>query len=196
MTSAAETTIRPPYAVFAGLRRVALGSLAEAAVAARDAAEREPFAPVLVFDGESGAVVDLDLRGTAANVAARYAPPPAGPARRGRPKLGVAAREVTLLPRHWDWLARQPGGASVALRRLVEAARKAEGAGDQARRRRDGAYRFMSALAGDLPGFEAASRALFANDEPGLAQAIAAWPLDVQDQLLGYLRAAGEAGAD
>jgi uncharacterized protein len=84
----------------------------------------------------------------------------------------------------------------VALRRLVEAARKAEGAGDQARRRRDGAYRFMSALAGDLPGFEAASRALFANDEPGLAQAIAAWPLDVQDQLLGYLRGASEAGAD
>ncbi|MEW6598276.1 MAG: DUF2239 family protein [Pseudomonadota bacterium] len=196
MTSPAESIVRPPYAVFAGLRRVAMGTLAEAAVAARDAAEREPCAPVLVFDGESGAVVDLDLRGTADEIAARYAPPLPGPARRGRPKLGVAAREVTLLPRHWDWLAGQPGGASATLRRLVEAARKAEGAGGPARRRRDCAYRFMSALAGDLPGFEAASRALFAGDEAGLARAVAAWPLDVQDQLLGYLRGANEAGAD
>ncbi len=78
---------------------------------------------------------------------------PAEPRGRGRPKLGVVAREVTLLPRHWDWLNAQPGGASVALRKLVEQARRANGDADRARAAREAAYHFMSAMAGDLPAF-------------------------------------------
>src|SRR5690349_14238391 len=110
----------PPqrYVAFAGAVRIAAGGLAEAAVAARRAQAEDPGTAVLVFDGETAEVVDLDLRGTEPEVMTRYAPPQAPPARRGRPKLGVVAREVTLLPRHWEWLARQPGGASVTLRRL------------------------------------------------------------------------------
>lgn len=125
--------------------------------------------------------MDLDLRGTSEDVAKRYADVEPGPARRGRPKLGVTPREVTLLPRHWDWLARQPGGASVALRKLVEAASRAEAA--SGRRRRDAAYRFMSAIAGDLPGFEEASRALFAGDHIGLSQLMGAWPPDISNEV-------------
>ncbi len=134
--------------------------------------------PLLVFDRQSGAVVDLDLRGRADDVASRYA---AAPSSRGRPRLGVVAREVTLLPRHWEWLARQGGGASVALRRLVEAALRAEA--ESERGRMEAAYRFMSALAGDLVGFEEAARSLFAHDGPGLEARLAAWPRDIAEEV-------------
>ncbi|MCT2401126.1 DUF2239 family protein [Novosphingobium mangrovi (ex Huang et al. 2023)] len=137
-------------------------------------------AGVLVFDDETGKVVDLDWRESEA--------PAAAPARkRGRPKLGVTAREVTLLPRHWDWLNRQPGGASQALRRLVDAARKAEDGRASRRVAQERAYRFMSAMAGDFPGFEQASRLLFADDPEGLAQTIAPWPADVREYVMALL---------
>jgi len=172
------------FVIFAGQTRVGGGTLAEAAIAARRAADHDDGASVLVFNAATGAVCDLDLRGTEAEVAARYAP--AAP-RRGRPKLGVAAREVTLLPRHWDWLAAQPGGASVALRKLVEAARKEDHQAGSQRGRRDAAYRFMSAMAGDLPNFEEASRALFAGDRDRLAWLSREWPADIRGQLFRLL---------
>ncbi len=103
------------------------------------------------------------------------------PRGRGRPKLGVVAREVTLLPRHWEWLSAQPGGASVALRKLVEQARLTHGERDKTRKAHERAYYFMSAMAGDMPGFEEATRALFANDMRAFGELIAAWPNDVRD---------------
>lgn len=195
MADEADTTESAAAAgvvAFAGTARIAAGTLAEAAVAAKRALEAAGGASVLVFDGATGAVVDLDLRGTEADIAARYAPAAPPAARRGRPKLGVVAREVTLLPRHWEWLAGQPGGASVALRRLVEAARKADGETGAARARIEAAYRFMSSMAGDLPGFEDAARALFAHDRDRLSHCIRAWPPDIRDQALRYLGADGD----
>jgi uncharacterized protein len=174
------------FTVFAGTTRIAQGSLADAALAAKRSLERDPTSTVLVFDGENGKVRDLDLRGTDAEVAVRYMAMVPAPAR-GRPRLGVVPREVTLLPRHWDWLAQQPGGASVALRKLVEQALKANGPNDASRQRQEAAYRFMSALAGDLPDFEEASRALFAGDIAALQARTSTWPADIQKQLLGYL---------
>jgi hypothetical protein len=106
-----------------------------------------------------------------------------GPRGPGRPRLGVVAREVTLLPRHWDWLSGQPGGASVALRKLVEEARRANAGKDRVRRSQEAAYRFMSAIAGNLPGFEEAARALFARDPERFADCIRGWPADVQQHL-------------
>ena len=76
----------------------------------------------------------------------------------------MVAREVTLLPRHWEWLAQQSGGASVALRRLVDQARRGTEDKDRIRRAQEAAYRFMSAMAGNRPNFEDAIRALFAGD--------------------------------
>jgi hypothetical protein len=105
----------------------------------------------------------------------------------GRPRLGVVGREVTLLPRQWDWLAAQPGGASVALRKLVEAARKADQSPQRIRRTQDTAYRFMHALSGDLPGFEEATRALYRWDLPELERLTGSWPRDVRDHLIGIL---------
>ena len=155
------------FTVFEGQRRIAGGPLVEIAGAATAAAARGQT--VLVFADRTGRVVDLDPRN-----------PPEPPRGRGRPKLGVVAREVTLLPRHWEWLARQPGGASVALRKLVEMAQRSAGAADRAREARDAAYRFMTTMAGNLPGYEEAIRALFAGDDAGFAAQIANWPPDIR----------------
>jgi hypothetical protein len=186
---------------FEGTRRLASGSPGEVALAVKAAADGGSLQPLLVFDDASGQAIDFDLRGTEADViarlpalAARLAPPQtqplqteeaaAGPRGKGRPKLGVIAREVTLLPRHWDWLAAQQGGASATLRRLVEQARRAGGAGQQRRMARETAYRFISAMAGDLAGFEEATRALFADDRPRMEAHMATWPQDIRGHTL------------
>ena len=175
------------YTAFAGDQRIGQGTLAEVAGTVWRARQRNPERTTLVFD-DRGAVVDLDLRGDLADVVARYAP--AEKPRRGRPKLGVVAREVTLLPRHWDWLATQPGGASAALRRMVETASKASGQPQRVRLAREAAYRFMAAMAGDRPGFEDASRALFAGDGPALAKHTASWPEDIVRTIEAWLEGA------
>jgi hypothetical protein len=152
--------------------------------------ERGGLEPVSIFEDATGRAIDVDTHGTAEEVLARLAPVAAPESReaaaeelrgRGRPKLGVVAREVTLLPRHWDWLNTQPGGASVALRKLVEEARRTSGDRDRTRAAQEAAWRFMSAMAGDMPGFEEAARALFANDRRRFGELIAAWPEDVRD---------------
>jgi len=164
-------------------RRLASGPLIEVAMAVKAAVVAGAEGPLLVFDDATGAVIDLDLRGSHADVAARLAAaseePPGPPRGRGRPKLGVVAREVTLAPRHWEWLATQPSGASAALRRLVEEARRSSGAKDRERAAQEAAYRFMAAMAGDLPGFEEATRSLFAKDRAGFERHVAQWPRDV-----------------
>lgn len=173
-----------PCTAFAGSRRIAAGPLAEVVLAVKAALEAGVPGPVLTFADATGRVVDLDTRGTAGEVLARLAgPEPADPAvrGRGRPKLGVVAREVTLLPRHWDWLNGQPGGASVALRKLVEAARHASAGRDGVRHAQEAAYAFMAAMAGDAPAYEEALRALFAQDRPQFELRTGAWPPDVRD---------------
>lgn len=174
MTTGSSTRLASAFDGDIGFAR---GRLAEVALAVKARIDSDPTAQPLVFDDASGAVIDLDLRGDADAIVARLAPPEP-PRGRGRPKLGVVAREVTLLPRQWDWLAGQPGGASATLRRLVDDARRA-GAADP-RAARDAAYRFMSALAGDRPGFEEASRALFAGDRTRFTAQAAAWPADIR----------------
>ncbi len=184
---------------FQGTKAIAAGPLAEVAIAARQALVRDPETPLLVFDDETGGVIDLDLRGSDADVLTRLAAGYAARADdpktpgRGRPKLGVVAREVTLLPRHWNWLSAQPGGASNALRRLTETAMRSEEGNGRARADREAAYRFMSAMAGDLPGFEEASRALFAGDREAFGQHSGGWPVDIRRHVLKLAWRDGEA---
>lgn len=173
------------YTAFAGDRRLAEGPLDAVAEAAWAAQQAGTF-NLLVLDDATGAVVDLDLRGGEAEVRARHAPPepdaeapPARPAR-GRPKLGVEPREVTLLPRHWAWLARQPGGASAALRGLVEQALRTRAEADAARDAQTAAYKVLYALGGHLPHYEEALRALYAPDPARFANLISAWPEDIR----------------
>ena len=173
---------------FAGSSRIASGELRHVALKAKQAFDAGK--PVLVFEDASGRVVELPLELPTGDLLKRLAEPapmsvPGArkPASRGpgRPKLGVVAREVTLLPRHWDWLAAQPGGASVALRKLVEDARKVSTEGDRRRAAQEAAYRFMQAMAGNEAGYEEAARALFAGDIGRFEESSATWPDDVRE---------------
>jgi len=154
---------------FDGEKRVAGGTEEEMRVVLR--AMGPKAAQVLLFDDDTGRQTDIDLREEADRASqARM---------RGRPALGVKAREVTLLPRHWEWLARQPGGASVTLRKLVEAASRADDAGAAARRAMDAAYAFSTAMAGNCPDYEEAMRALYAGRGEDFARITARWPADI-----------------
>jgi hypothetical protein len=180
-----EALLNKPCTVFDGAHRIASGPLSGVALVFKKAIEKRAEGPVLLFDDTTGRTFDIDIRGTNDEVIARLER--ASPAREsevrgpGRPKLGVVAREVTLLPRHWDWLSAQPGGASVTLRKLVEEARRATEGKGQARAARDAAYQFMHAIAGDRPNFEEATRALYADDRARFAALIADWPKDVRE---------------
>lgn len=181
------------FTAFQGQRRLVSGPAGEVALVVKRVAPR-PDEPIIIFEDATGRPIDFDLRGGDREVLARLAklvPPsveetaaPAEPRGRGRPKLGVVAREVTLLPRHWEWLNAQAGGASVALRKLVEEARRASGDKDRERQARDAAYHFMSTMAGNLPQFEEASRALFADDRRRFTALIADWPPDIRDHIV------------
>ncbi len=156
---------------FEGAKRVAAGPLSIVSRTVRPHA-KAGFR-ILMFNDATGGQVDVDLRDEATAE-------PAAPAKAaGRPRLGVVAREVTLLPRHWEWLAAQPGGASVSLRKLVEEAARSPAAAVKAAQ--TAAYRFMTAMAGNLPGYEEANRALFAADEGRFQQFTQGWPADVRD---------------
>ncbi len=171
---------------FLGDRRLASGPLREVA---RVVASSADPSSAQVFADADGRPIDLDLRGSTDEVVARLpAPPEAAPRGPGRPKLGVVAREVTLLPRHWEWLAAQPGGASVALRKLVEAAQRDPK--EQARAAREAAWRFLTAMAGDRPRYEDAGRALFAGDLAEFEACMADWPPDIRAYALTLARPA------
>jgi hypothetical protein len=189
-------TVPQVFTAFMGDQRLVSGPLAEVALAVLKASKSPATEPIVIFDDANGRPIDLDLRGTERDIVARLPQPASNPETaaddlsapeprgRGRPKLGVVAREVTLLPRHWEWLGAQPGGASVALRKLVEEARRASGDRDRSRAARDAAYHFMSVMAGNLAGFEEASRALFADDRRRFAELIAGWPGDIRDHIV------------
>jgi len=183
-----EASDEPLVIAFEGQRRLALGRLHDVEPTVREAMARLGE-PVLAFDARTSRPVEIAPTGAPSSPAPSTARP------RGRPRLGVAAREVTLLPRHWEWLAAQPGGASAALRRLVEAAGRSSRDLDRRRIAQESAYRFISAMAGDLHGFEEASRALFRGDAERFAAEIQGWPPDIRDHALGLASAAFAAEA-
>ena len=174
----------PLCTAFVRHQRVAAGAYSQVAEAL--AGLDLPAGSFLVFDDATGTQVDYPWP-------AGYAPVQAAPAEVdeeqpavpavGRPKLGVVSREVTLLPRHWEWLNHQPGGASAALRRLIDDARNAHAEQDAQRAATEATYRFMQEMAGDQPGFEEACRALFAKKEAAFQLQTQTWPDDVQAYL-------------
>lgn len=211
MTSPAVGDMPADFIAFEEVSLLARGPLADVALKVKAAIEARPLARLMVFNARTSEILDFDHRGSPEEVLARLAracpaalssvgSPSAeegaaaaaaksGP---GRPRLGVVAREVTLLPRHWAWLASQPGGASVVLRKLVEQARRDGQAQDHRRLSQEAGYRFMSAMAGSLAGFEEAVRALFAADRTRFEALIAQWPADIQSHLLALVQVALE----
>src|ERR1700722_1055518 len=197
------------YVAFDGDRRIASGDLRAVARAAKEALDRRKDASILVFDGRSGPI-EIDFRGSLDDVLARLPQLPGAPAAEdaaipalrgpGRPKLGVVAREITLLPRHWEWLAQQSGGSSVALRRLVDEARRANKDKDRTRQAQEAAYRFIAAMGENKPHYEEVARALFAADARRFETWTASWPADVRDHArrlaaAAFEHAASETGA-
>jgi len=196
-----NTSAPTSWIAFARTKRIALGSPREVITAIKSLDESALNDGVLVFDAHTSKAVELDLRGTLAEALqqapeevdnAEHSPQVSTAAKRtpGRPKLGVVAREVTLLPRHWDWLATQSGGASVALRKLVDRARRDNKDADRQRQAREAAYRFMNAMAGNRSKFEDASRALFANDIAKLEDMTRDWPHDIREHVLTLAKVA------
>ncbi len=188
MTERTETHIeespgRRRCVAFAGGRRIARGEIADVAVRVKAAIDGGEEGSVLCFDEHTSEPVELDLRGTDEEIRRRLdgGREPSAPRSPGRPRLGVVAREVTLLPRHWEWLSEQPGGASVALRRLVEAARRQPDPEASRRRDLESVYRFISAMAGNERGFEEAARALFGGRRARFERETASWPADVRE---------------
>ncbi len=193
------------YIAFEGSKRIAAGTLQQVALKAKHAIDTRPHARILVFDQATGESIDFDHRGTPEQMLKKLVSVPAGakehmeppektaPPGPGRPRLGVVAREVTLLPRHWEWLNTQPGGASVSLRKLVEQARRVNQSKDSVRLAQETSYRFMSAMAGHRTGFEEAARALFAADRDRFHALLAPWPADIRAHLEKLSAAAFEA---
>ena len=189
---------------FEGSRRIACGPLGEVAVKIKEVCDAHPLSRIMVFDALTSEPVEFDCRGSTARLTSRIAstdrapsppaepPPRTTPAGPGRPRLGVVAREVTLLPRHWEWLSTQPGGASVALRKLVEQAKRSSASVDRRRQSQNATFLFMSAMAGNLEGFEDAARALFAADLACFDALLAGWPRDISEHLKELAEAAFE----
>lgn len=165
------------FTAFCGSRLLASGNSDTVSNAVAAAQVSNPTASILVFDDQSGEQIDTPLPAARKSDTRR-------PVRSGRPRLGVVGREVTLLPRHWDWLGRQPGGASVALRRLVEAASKTNKSSARIREKREATHRFMTTMGGNLPQYEEAIRALFAGNEDRFSECVADWPNDIRKYAL------------
>ena len=174
------------FTAFEGEKWLAAGSQLDVALSVKAATLRDAGTTILIFEDQTGRQIDFDLRGSEEDIAARLSRPetPAEKRPTGRPRLGVVAREVTLLPRHWDWLAAQPGGASVTLRKLVDGARGRDGGQDARRQSQQAADRFLSAMLGNQPGYEEATRALYAGDRPQFVSLTAPWPKDLRDHVL------------
>lgn len=174
------------YTAFEDQTILATGPLEKVAIKVKKHLKSHPNASILVFSNATGKQMDLDLRGSESEVLERLQmfissgpsiPVATGP---GRPKLGVVSREVSLLPRHWEWLATQSGGASATLRRLVEEAKRGSVGKEQIKSAQERTYKFMSAIAGNLPNYEEALRSLFAKDKKKFVGLIKDWPTDIR----------------
>lgn len=172
------------YIAFAGAQKIAGGPALEIAPKIRMFMDSNADAEILVFDAKTSAQIEFDLRGTPDQIRRRLkdqfeaivvSPGP------GRPKLGVVCREISLLPRHWEWLATQRGGASATLRRLVEDAKRQNAPQDQLRAAKDAAYKFLSIIAGNLPSYEEAIRALYGDAADKYQKIVKEWPKDIRD---------------
>lgn len=195
-SSKSSANASPPALVaFYGHKRVAKGPLPKVIRKCKKIVDEGLTQRLAIFDAQSGRAFDVEFEGTEAEVQAR-AEATARPApSRGRPKLGVVCKEVSLLPEHWEWLGAQRGGASATLRRLVLEAKRKSAGSDAARRAIDAAHRFLWDLAGDLPAFEDVTRALYRGEREQVNALVADWPKDIRDQLALYLEAADKEGA-
>ncbi|MDB5106686.1 MAG: hypothetical protein JWP91_4375 [Fibrobacteres bacterium] len=190
------------YTAFEGGRLINRGPLPDVVLGIKRRMGRTEHTSALIFSDATGNTMDFNFQGTEKDVLRRLevfvkddaAPEPENPGP-GRPRLGVVSREVSLLPRQWEWLASQSGGASAVLRRLVDEAKRKSTDGNSVNRIQERTYKFMFAIAGDLPGYEEAIRALYKKDRKAFAMRMEGWPEDVKAHALDLAGPVFEAGA-
>jgi uncharacterized protein len=180
-----ENIEKQSYTAFIGHKLLAHGPLEKVVLKVKHQSEENPTATVLVFSDSTGKQMDFDLSGTEKDILKRLnvyidTNEPVSQSGPGRPKLGVVSREISLLPRHWEWLSNQPGGASVTLRRLVDETRKQSTGKEQIKKAQERTYTFLSSIAGNLSNYEEALRALFAKNAKGFEANISEWPKDIK----------------
>jgi hypothetical protein len=163
---------------FLGTRMVASGSLPSVTSIVKERLEDRELLQLLIFDDSTGKQIDVHFRGKTDDLAADESP-----RRAGRPKLGVVSGEVTLLPRQWEWLKGQPGGASVTLRKLIDEARRAGEEQSKVRASQEAAYYFMTAVAGNFPHYEEALRELYAGDADRFYASMEEWAPDIRNHI-------------
>lgn len=185
-----DMTDERTYTAFVGETCIASGPLEAVLPVLKARFDQKLSELVLVFENRSGRQFDFDLRGTLKQALARALPPKTPQSGPGRPKLGVVAREVSLLPRHWEWLARQPNGASAALRRMIDEERRQQPSQERAREAVEAADRFLAAMAGNFAGYEEATRALWAGNRGRFDELTRDWPADIQRHAQRLLEAA------
>lgn len=178
---------------FLGAGAVASGSLQHVVSTVKDTLDDRDLTQLLIFDDSTGKQIDVDFRGKTDDVLERlgeqFSVLPGTevnhqPTRRvGRPKLGVVSGEVTLLPRQWEWLKSQPGGASVTLRKLIDEARRAGGKQSKIRESQEATYHFMTAMAGNFHQYEEALRELYAGDLDRFYHFIDDWAPDIRNHI-------------
>jgi uncharacterized protein len=180
--------ISATYTAFEGSKKLFSGSLAEIVLKIKKRIGKADHSSVVIFSDSTGKTIDFNFQGSERDVERRLeifvdekrTKESVGP---GRPKLGVVSREVSLLPRHWEWLASQSGGASATLRNLIEEAKKKSAAGSQVKQAQERTYKIMHAVAGDFRGFEEALRALYKKDQKMFLEIIVTWPKDISDYI-------------
>lgn len=181
--------LKTTFTAFDAHSLIAYGDLAEVVLKIKGSIGKASISTILIFSDITGKTIDFNFHGSKQEILKRLevytsvqdAEPSSGP---GRPKLGVVSREVSLLPRHWEWLATQRGGASATIRTLIEDTMKKASAGQSAKQIQDRVYQIMSVLAGDLSDYEEALRAMYKKDKKSFLGYIEGWPKDVQNYLV------------
>ncbi len=177
------------YTAFEGNSQLVHGSLSDVVIKIKKRLGKEGNSSILIFSDSTGKTIDFNFQGNERDIQKRLEifvseEVPIDNSGPGRPKLGVISREVSLLPRHWEWLATQTGGASSILRNLVEEAKKKSANGNHSKQAQERTYKFMSAIAGDFEGYEEALRALYKKDKKNFLVQIQTWPRDIIKYLI------------
>lgn len=179
------------YAAFKKEKLIAEGDLKKVILKTKRELMRSPESAILIFSNETGKTMDFNFQGSENEVLSRlevFLEPKIeiDPKEKkvGRPSLGVISREVSLLPKHWEWLACQSGGASAEIRRLVEKAMKQTQAASTVKMAQEKTFRFLNTIAGNFPNFEEAIRSLYRRDLNAFEQIIKFWPVDIKDHAL------------
>lgn len=177
------------YTAFDNTSIIAHGSLRDVILKTKKILGKSENSSFLIFSDSTGKTIDFNFQGTEKEILKRLeifvsnSDEKIELARPGRPKLGVISREISLLPRHWEWLATQSSGASSSIRNLIEDAIKKSTSKVSLKQQQEKVYRVMTTLAGDLDGYEEAIRSLYKRDRESFIKFTKGWSKDLRSYL-------------